>query len=142
MTQSILIIDDDIVCQTLIAEIFRDAGYQVQQADDGRAAMALFNVEPADLVVTDIFMPEQDGIETIIALRQETFPPKMIAISGGGTQCGMDVLRLAKLLGADVALSKPVNPERLLDVARTLLEQQARERAAAWRWAPTSIRAA
>lgn len=120
-------IDDDPGQRTLIGAAFEREGYQVRLADDGRSGMLSFAAEPADLVVTDIFMPDKEGLETISELRLEKDVPKIVAISGGGSLRGVNVLRLAKLLGADATMSKPLNLSLLLDVARRLLEQRATE---------------
>jgi len=123
MAATVLVIDDDVLTRTAVASVLEDLGHTVMTAGDGREAMALFAAEPAQLVVTDIFMPVMDGIEVIIALREQIRIPKVIAMSGGGRQCGMDVLHMAMLLGADAALHKPIVPARLSRVATDLLAQ-------------------
>jgi DNA-binding response OmpR family regulator len=129
MARNVLIIEDDLVFQSVLVEAFSAAGFEVRGAANGRVAMKMFLCEPADLVITDILMPEKDGIEVITDLRQELFPPKVIAMSGGGRMCGLDVLRLADLLGADVTMVKPLNVGRLINRARELLAALAAERA-------------
>jgi CheY-like chemotaxis protein len=133
MSATVLVVDDDVVTRTAIAALLEDQGLTVLTAGDGREAMAIFAAEPAQLVITDIFMPNMDGIELIIALRGQFWIPKVVAISGGGQQCGMDVLHMARLLGADATLAKPVVPTRLARLARDLLQQADVEAAAARR---------
>lgn len=113
----ILIVDDDRCTRAVINATLAKLGYQTRTADDGRAALALHDAHPADLVITDIFMPEMDGIELIMALRRQRDAPKIVAVSGGGVLCGGDVLEMATMLGADAAVEKPL---RLLGLVRTV----------------------
>ena len=85
-------------------------------------ARKLARLEPADLVITAIFMPDQEGIETIIALKRSTTPPKVMAVSGPGEVCKMDVLALAKRVGADAVMAKPLSISALVEEARRLLD--------------------
>ena len=91
---------------------------------DGRSGVKLFDAEPAHLVVTDIVMPNQEGIETILQLKRRERPPQVIAISGGGRLGGQDFLLWAKHLGADAVLPKPFRTSQLIEVARDLLESR------------------
>ena len=91
------------------------------EACDGNEGIALFSYGRPDLVITDIFMPEKDGIETILHIR-ETWPQvKIIAISGGGTAHDMAYLNHAKELGADETLPKHFGVHRLIDTVTRLL---------------------
>jgi len=83
--------------------------------------------EPADLVVTDIFMPEMDGIATIMEFRKRYPDVKIISISGGGRQVTGDYLSRAKLLGADRTFSKPFDREELITAIKDLLRQKSGE---------------
>lgn len=121
MPSSVLVIDDDVSTRTMIASVLEDLGHQVFTAENGQVGLDLYAGEPADLVITDIYMPEKDGIETIISLREKTCSPKIIAMSGGGEASGMDVLRMARLLGADATMLKPVSVPRLLREVAELL---------------------
>jgi len=125
--RNILVIDDDACVRAVVASTFTRLGYQVQTAENGAVGLRIFEAEPADLVITDILMPEKDGIEVIIALRQYLYIPKVIAMSGGGQRCGMEVLRTAKLLGADAVMSKPLSMSQLVRVAGELLDAQAED---------------
>lgn len=117
----ILVIDDDAAVRKVIVSAFGRVGCETRSAPDGRAGMKLFSAEPADLVVTDILMPNQEGIETILALKRSPHPPKVIAISGGGSLGGQDFLKWARSLGADATLSKPFRSSELIHIARALL---------------------
>lgn len=131
MIRSVLVIDDDPLSRLAIAATLEDLGYQVLTAENGREGLDLFAAEPTDVVITDIYMPEKDGIEVIIGLREHLHIPKVIAISGGGELCGMDVLRMAKLLGADETMIKPLSLAKLgVMVAELLGEAPMRPRPA------------
>jgi DNA-binding response OmpR family regulator len=110
----ILVIDDDEMVRDSLATVLRDRGYDVFTARDGYRAMAVFASARPDMILTDILMPEQEGIETIRRIRLENPEIKIIAMSGGGRIIGIDVLDLAKKLGADEVLAKPFDPEHLL----------------------------
>ncbi|MDB5423198.1 MAG: regulator [Phenylobacterium sp.] len=118
----VLVIDDDDAVRDLIVAAFSRLGCEVQSAPDGRAGVRLFNANPADLVVTDILMPNQEGIETILQLKRGALAPKVIAISGGGSLGGQDFLKWARNLGADATLPKPFRTSELIHIARGLLE--------------------
>ncbi len=115
---SILIVDDDASVRMVLRRILEGAGYEVMEAENGRVAMTLFRSHPADLLITDIFMPEQEGIETITAARREYPNLKIIAISG---KTGSVYLKMARLLGAHAALEKPFRMEAVLETVREVL---------------------
>ena len=119
----VLVIDDHDNVRAAMTRTLSEAGYQVLAAPDGREGMAMHGESPADVVITDIFMPEQEGVETIIQLRRD-FPQTMIiAISGGGRLVSLDCLSRAERLGAHRTLSKPFSRNELLDALRDVLEQ-------------------
>ena len=120
MTKSVLVIDDDPrICQ-LICRGFEQKGYSVFQASNGRAGLKIFHAEQPDLVITDILMPEMEGIETIMQLRSAAWTPKIIAISGGGRLVGREFLKWARHLGADEVLAKPFRVSALVGLAAEL----------------------
>ncbi len=121
----VLVIDDDEAVRGVIVRAFGRVGCDVRSASDGRSGIRLFAAQPADLVVTDILMPNQEGIETIMELKRSVLAPKVIAISGGGARGGQDFLKWARNLGADATLPKPFRTSELIHVARTLLEAEA-----------------
>jgi PAS domain S-box-containing protein len=108
---TVLVADDEEGIRTLFQETLTEAGYEVLLASSGDEVMAMLNSRAVDLVVTDLVMPGQDGIDTIRALRREHPTVKTIAMSGA---FGGQFLKTAELLGADATLSKPVLPERLI----------------------------
>ncbi|HLA61423.1 MAG TPA: response regulator, partial [Nitrospiraceae bacterium] len=80
---SILVVDDEDQIRKLIRETLEQAGYHVTEAHDGKEALQQYRLTPADLVIMDILMPDQDGLETTITLRREFPNVKVIAITGG-----------------------------------------------------------
>jgi DNA-binding response OmpR family regulator len=114
---NVLVIDDDIRVRELIADTLGGEGYTVTQAIDGVEGMAKFRAEPFDLIITDLYMPEKEGLETIVELRREFPHLKILAISGAHTE----QLRIAKLLGADRTLSKPFDIADLIEAVNGLL---------------------
>jgi len=91
-------------------------------AHNGREGITRYDPDAIDLVITDILMPGQDGLETITKLRQRNPQVKIIAISGGGQRVRIDLLHVAVLLGAQRTLHKPFRPQELLEVVRELTE--------------------
>jgi two-component system, chemotaxis family, chemotaxis protein CheY len=110
----ILVIDDDPLVRRSIEIVLKLGGHRVTTASNGLLGLALFRDMLPDLVVTDIIMPEQEGLGTIMAIRREFPAAKIIAISGGGRMGNLDLLAAARLLGADDAIAKPFESEVLL----------------------------
>ncbi len=119
--RTILIIDDEAQVRQLLKSLLVRAGYEVDVAGDGREGMRLFRQKRHMLVITDLIMPEKEGIETITELRCEPIVPKIIAVSGGGRAPSEGYLLLAKRLGADVTLRKPIPLNVLLGTVRELI---------------------
>src|SRR5210317_1834310 len=105
---NILIIDDDNQFRTMLRKMVERNGYEVIEASDGKEGIKLYRKNPTDLIITDLIMPEKDGIETIQELRKDFPDVKIIAISGGGRLGPHDYLHLAKMLGAQRTLTKPI----------------------------------
>ncbi|MGQ9916415.1 MAG: response regulator [Bryobacteraceae bacterium] len=114
----ILVVDDDAGVRDVLRSMLEMAGYSVSEAENGKEAMRVLRAEGADLILTDLVMPEQEGIETIKALRQEYPDLKVIAMSGA---FGGDYLRIAAYLGAHATLPKPIQLETLLKLVRDVL---------------------
>lgn len=119
--RKVLVIDDDAALLPMIAEAFRRNGFEALSAHDGNAGMRMFNAEQPVLVVTDIVMPDKEGIATILELKRNANPPKVIAISGGGRIAGDCCLRWASHLGADAVMAKPFQMSALVAAAQQLL---------------------
>jgi DNA-binding response OmpR family regulator len=121
----VLVIDDDAGVRQTLTAILEDNGYEVMSAEDGRRGVAVFRSERPDLVITDIIMPEQEGIQTIIEMRKNAPDAKIIAISGGGRTANIDYLKIARALGATDALAKPFDPDVLLSAVAECLARRA-----------------
>lgn len=117
----ILIIDDEPGVLRVLRKILEGVGHSVTEAPDGEVALRHFEGKPADLVITDIFMPGMDGIELLMHIRN-TFPDaRVLAMSGGGLLSRDQALSDAALLGADQILQKPFSKDEVLEaVNRTL----------------------
>jgi CheY-like chemotaxis protein len=110
----ILVIDDDVMLQRMLRETLRLLGHEVRQAFDGREGVQVCLRESPDLVLTDILMPNQDGLQTIRELRRDCPNLKIIAMSGGShVWPEMDALPFAVRFGARDVLYKPFGRERL-----------------------------
>src|SRR5262249_50928853 len=105
MVAAILVIDDDADTRDFLKATLETAGHQVTVAGNGMEGVQAFHKKPADLVITDLFMPDQEGLETIKQLRLESPDLAIIAMSGKPT--GGTMLTVAKHLGASVVLQKP-----------------------------------
>jgi len=119
----ILIVEDDDEFRAIMRDFLEQEGYGVAEAGDGKAAMEIQRLTGADLVITDIVMPEMDGIETIMALRKGFPWVKIIAMSGGHRAGPRAFLNLAKALGAHRTLHKPFVFEDMLTAIDELLEE-------------------
>ncbi len=118
----ILVIDDEEQLRIMFRESLERVGYQVMDASNGKLGLKLCQEEQFDLVITDILMPEKDGIETIGEIRRYFPETKIIAISGGGQRLNAkDVLHTAGILGALCTLRKPFEIEELLSAVSDAL---------------------
>lgn len=118
----ILVIDDDIQVRQLLRQILEREGYQVLDAPDGKKGLELYRQSPTDLVITDIIMPEKEGIETIMELKRDFPDVKIIAISGGSRVLDKEnCLENAKILGALQIFTKPFDRKELLQAIQELL---------------------
>jgi DNA-binding response OmpR family regulator len=120
----ILVIDDDDQMRVLLRQVMEWAGYEVMEAEDGREGMQKQRRQPADLVITDLIMPEQEGLETISLLRKEFPRTRIIAISGGGRIGPEAYLPAAQELGADRVFSKPFDVRELAGAVKELLDHE------------------
>ncbi len=117
---TILIIDDEEPIRALLRTTLEAAGYEVMEAANGRQGLALYRLRPTDLIITDILMPELNGLDMMLELTRQFLHAKVIAISGvGGETNDLDV---AKLLGARRTFHKPFSLSKLLDAVRYELD--------------------
>lgn len=120
---SVLVVDDEEQIRQLIRETLEQAGYEVQEARDGNEGLERYRTQPADLVIMDILMPDQDGLESIMTLRREFPASRIIAMTGGSDMIGiLNFLDVAKMLGARRTLQKPFDMKTLLDAAAAELD--------------------
>jgi DNA-binding NtrC family response regulator len=117
----ILIIDDDVQILNMLRQTLEREGYDVLKASNGKQGIRLYREEPVDLIITDIIMPEKEGIETILELKRDYPDVKIIAISGGGRIGPEEYLDMAEKLGAQRTFIKPVERKQLLNAVRNLL---------------------
>ena len=108
----VLIIDDDAEMRMALERTLKQAGYEVISAADGNEGLKVCRAGPLDLVITDLFMPNKEGMETIMELRRD-FPKTAIIAMSGASDTAL-LLTTARLLGAARTLHKPFRPEELL----------------------------
>ena len=120
----ILVIDDDEQVRTMIKLTLEKAGFDVSEACDGNEAVAVYDPQECDLVITDIVMPGKEGIETIMELKGINPNARIIAISGGGRINPEDYLKWARRFGVTRTFTKPVDRAKLLEAVDELLAQE------------------
>lgn len=120
----ILVVDDDPGVRRVLAGILRQAGHEVYQAVDGTEAMVWRDVG-LDLVIVDLFMPEKDGVETILAFRAFVPGIAIIAMSGGSSDGSRHLLKDAELLGATLSIAKPFTSAEMLEAVAQALRGSA-----------------
>lgn len=117
----VLVIDDDTIMNDMVVQLLSQSGYEVEGASDGMAGLKLIETTQFDLIVTDIIMPEKEGLETIVAIRKKNKTIPIIAISGGGKLGPDQYLHMAKQFGADYAFQKPFKNAQFLTAVRECL---------------------
>jgi CheY-like chemotaxis protein len=117
----ILVIDDDLQLRATVVAILGEAKHEVLDVGDGNAGIRLSRARSPDVVLTDIIMPEQEGIETILHFRKLMPDVKIIAMSGGGRIGSPDFLPIARQLGAHLALRKPFRAAELISAVSSVL---------------------
>lgn len=120
----ILVLDDEPSILLMITKMLEKEGYEVSVALNGKEGMRLFEMEKPDLLITDIIMPEKEGLETIFELRKKHPELKIIAISGGGRISPNGYLPGAKLLGANMVFQKPLVQKDFLNAVSLLLNEK------------------
>jgi CheY-like chemotaxis protein len=117
----VLVIEDDEVVRDVIKRLLEMADYRVVVAGNGREGLKQHRLTAPALVITDLIMPEREGIETIMELRKHGSNARILAISGGGRIGNSEILSVARSLGADDILAKPFQPADLIGKVRQLL---------------------
>ena len=118
----ILVIDDDKIMNSVIVQMLENAGYEVKSALDGKRGLKLLDAHLFDLIVTDIVMPEIEGLEMIQVIRAINKTIPIIAISGGGRISPEGYLEMAQAFGANYTFQKPFHKDPFLDAIRDCLK--------------------
>ena len=118
----ILLIDDDVAIGTIAKRLLELNDHMVDTAENGAAALKLAGRKQYDLVITDVIMPEQDGIGVLAQLKELHPHIRIILTTGGGTNCShSDLLKITRFMKADRGLAKPLDFEKLLETVREVL---------------------
>src|SRR3989304_3218193 len=117
----ILVIDDEGEVRAVLRRALERAGYEVSEAVDGKEGLRQFRQKPADLIIVDIFMPEKEGLETILEIHEVGKRVKTIAMSGGGMTGSLEYLDYAKKFGVDRTFTKPLDLKEMVETVTTLL---------------------
>jgi CheY-like chemotaxis protein len=117
----LLIIDDEKLARMTLRKILERAGHEVVEATNGAEGIAMYRAQRSDLVITDIIMPDKEGVETIIELKRDFPDLPLIAMSGGGRTRNLDFLKLAKQYGAARVLAKPFSQNDILEAVSATL---------------------
>lgn len=119
----ILIIDDEDNVRFTLVKALKNLNHEIYQAADGNAALAILAEQEIDLIVTDIFMPNREGLETILEIRMNWPHVKLVAMSGGGRIRNTEFLEIAEKFGADLVLKKPFSMMEFRSEIGKLLDQ-------------------
>jgi YesN/AraC family two-component response regulator len=119
--RKILIIDDEPYILLMLKKMLERAGYEVDLASNGREAMEIFERNSADLVITDIIMPDKEGLELILEMKKQTPDLKIIAMSGGGRISPESYLECAMHFGAEKVFQKPFKQKDLVRAVKQLM---------------------
>ncbi len=117
----ILVVDDEPQIRLMLKKLLESEGYKVTEAPDGKKAIQCYREDLPDLIITDLLMPEKEGLETMAELLKENPGLKIIAMSGGGRNKPVGYLHTAKLLGAAETFEKPIRKEDLLEAIKKII---------------------
>lgn len=119
----ILIIDDETQIRSMLRLMLERVGYEVVEAADGMEGIRQYRDNPTDLIITDLIMPNKDGIGMMIELKKDFPRVKIIAMSGGGVNRPEGYLDGAKKLGATRTLTKPIDRDKMLNAVKETLKE-------------------
>ena len=119
---AILVVDDDPDVRRALRKILERMGYEVRDVGGGREAVDECRQHPPDLALIDMYMPEVDGVQAIRAIKKDAPELRVVAMSGGGRDVGIDMLDIATMLGATRVLHKPFEVDEVMSVVRASLE--------------------
>lgn len=117
----ILVVDDDPISRQVLKAMLEKEGHLVTEAEDGVKAVKGYDRNLIDLVITDIFMPEKEGVQTVRELMKENPDVKIIAVSGGSSSANYDSLDWIKMFGVKYTFTKPFNSKAILAAVDDLL---------------------
>jgi len=120
----ILIIDDDVNFLKMLRQMLERAGHTVLDAPNGKIGAQLFREDRTEIIITDIFMPEKDGIELLKELKKDFPTVRMIAMSGGGRKSEFAFLEIAEMFGADRSFTKPFERQELLGAIQEFVNER------------------
>ena len=123
--QRILIVDDEPHILLMLKKMLEPLGYEIDLAANGNEGVELFKKSHADLVITDIIMPEKEGLETIREMRRIKSDLKIIAMSGGGKVSADNYLEIARIFGASKIIAKPFTKQEMVTAVKELMEERA-----------------
>ncbi|NLA75855.1 MAG: response regulator [Deltaproteobacteria bacterium] len=121
LKKDILIVDDEEQIRLALRRMLEKEGYTVREAENGDKAIRAHREKQADLIITDIIMPDKEGLGTIVELKSEFSGVKIFAMSGGGKNSPDQYLRMAKGLGVDRVFTKPFTREDMLSAVAEVL---------------------
>lgn len=122
MNNKILVVDDEPQVRDMLRQTLEKEGYEVTEANDGEEGVRVLKEQLVDLMITDIYMPKKEGLETMSEARKMNPSLKIIAISGGGKQHDLDSLLISHRFGANKVLPKPFSRKTLLQHIQELLK--------------------
>lgn len=122
--KKLLIVDDEVLFTQAMASLFTHEGFEVTVANNGKEAIASLSRQLPDVIITDILMPESDGIELLFHLKSNSNKVPVIAISGGGRINAINYLKMAERFGAAVSLNKPLSFDELLLAVQSVLAKK------------------
>jgi CheY-like chemotaxis protein len=121
----ILVVEDDTLTRVTLCKLFQRMNFETCEACNGHMAIKQMHQENPDIIITDLLMPDKEGLETISDIRRENREIKIVAMSGGGHTHNMSFLDIAKELGANYTLAKPFRPAEILDLIKKLSTPEA-----------------
>jgi DNA-binding response OmpR family regulator len=121
MPARILLVEDDNYLRNMFAQFLAQAGYEVVEPANGRVAMEKMAEKSADMIITNMVLPEMDGVEIIMAIRRRYPGVKIVALAETTLNPAENFLKIARMLGAQRTLAKPLAPEQLLHAVQDLL---------------------
>ncbi|SDL16948.1 Response regulator receiver domain-containing protein [Maridesulfovibrio ferrireducens] len=119
----ILVVDDDPISRQILRAMLEKEGHVVSEAEDGVKAVNNYDKSSIDLVITDIFMPEKEGVQTVRELIKENPDVKIIAVSGGSSSANYDSLDWIKMFGVKYTFTKPFDSKAIISAIDELLSE-------------------